>query len=60
VCFQCRYNWLAHQASAAAGPARAAVIEDKQAYRFTPEELARLRIYRRAVQARFFSDDLTR
>jgi hypothetical protein len=57
VCFQCRYNWPA-QATVAAVPANEALVEQLDGYAFTLEELARLKIYRLAVQARFFSDAL--
>jgi hypothetical protein len=57
VCFQCRYSWST-PASAAVAPLRAVLVEQIDRYPFTAEELARLRIYRCAVQARFFSDAL--
>jgi hypothetical protein len=57
VCFQCRYSWFA-KASAAAVPAPEVLVENRAGYAFSLEELARLRIYRLAVQARFFSDAL--
>ncbi len=57
VCFQCRYSWFA-LASAAVAPVRAVLAEKIDDYSFTAQELARLRIYRLAVQARFFSDEL--
>jgi hypothetical protein len=37
-------------------PATEAVFGEMAGYAFTHEALARLMIYRRAVQARFFSD----
>jgi len=57
VCFQCRFSWFA-QAAAAVAPVRAVLAGKVDRYLFSPQELARLRIYRRAVQARFYSDDL--
>jgi len=57
VCFQCRYSWFA-LAAAAVAPVRAVLGDKVDGYVFSPPELARLRIYRCAVQARFFSDDL--
>jgi hypothetical protein len=55
VCFQCRYTWLA-KAPAVGTPAREAVVESQAGYAFTPDDVARLGIYRLAVQAGFFSD----
>jgi hypothetical protein len=56
VCFQCRYSWFAHASPLA--PIARAGIQPETAHVFTPDELARLRIYRLAVQARFYSDAL--
>ena len=53
VCFQCRYSWSI-PGSAASAPVHAVV----DGYPFTAQELARLQIYRLAVQAHFFSDGL--
>ena len=59
VCFQCRYSWSTHASAAPAVPrCDKTPLEKIDAYVFTPDELARLRIYRLAVQARFFSDAL--
>jgi hypothetical protein len=51
VCFQCRFSWFLAASKPVTTP------EKVDAYPFTPQELARLQIYRLAVQARFFSDD---
>ncbi len=50
VCFQCRFSWFLAASKPVTTP------EKVDAYPFTPHELARLQIYRLAVQARFFSD----
>jgi len=57
VCFQCRYSWSA-PAAAVCAPPRGVVVEKIDGYAFTTAELARLQVYRLAVQARFFSDAL--
>jgi hypothetical protein len=57
VCFQCRYSWFTKTPVAVAA-VRVFFAERADGYPFTAEELARLRIYRLAVQARFFSDEL--
>ena len=56
VCFQCRFNWplkLPQQV-----PAAATLVADEGAsfHSFTSAELARLGIYRAAVQAGFYTD----
>ena len=57
MCFQCRYSWST-LAGATVAPLRAVIVEQIDAYPFTSAELARLTIYRRAVQAQCFSDAL--
>jgi len=52
VCFQCRYSWFLSASK------RVITTEKVDAYPFTAQALARLQIYRLAVQARFFSDEL--
>ncbi len=57
VCFQCRFSWF-FKVSAAVAPARVVLAEKIDAYPFTSAQLVRLLVYRRAVQARFYSDEL--
>lgn len=47
LCFNCHYHWTSFQAS---------IAEAAEACVFTPAELARLRVYRGAVQAGVYSD----
>jgi hypothetical protein len=49
-CFNCRYRWDP-RTPGSIEPVRVAAEAI-----FTPDELARLRVYRRAVQAGFYSD----
>jgi hypothetical protein len=57
VCFQCRYSWF-YRTSATVAPVCEVLAEKTAVYPFTAAELVRLHAYRRAVQARFYSDDL--
>lgn len=53
LCLNCKLRWQAARASAVAANE---TIED---FPFSAEELRRLAVYRRAVDAGFFSDDPT-
>lgn len=58
VCFQCRFSW--YTTNAAAHRVRQAPIETEATrYAFTPSALDRLRRYRAAVRAGFYTDALT-
>jgi hypothetical protein len=49
-CFNCRYRWDPR------APGSIEPVRIRAEAIFTPAELARLRVYRRAVQAGFYSD----
>jgi hypothetical protein len=51
VCFQCHFNWPLKQSLATLPQPGHADLQC-----FTPAELARLRIYRAAARAGFFTD----
>ena len=56
VCFQCRFNWPLKQSQPAPAVVSLAADEHARAHSFTSAELARLQIYRNAVQAGFYTD----
>ena len=57
MCFQCRFSWSI-PVGADAVPLQPVLVDAVDRYPFTSAERARLLIYRRAVQAQFFSDAL--
>ncbi|HEV7662603.1 MAG TPA: hypothetical protein VGQ62_03640, partial [Chloroflexota bacterium] len=56
VCFQCRSNWVVAQPSEAAERPGPPPLQMEVAWPFTAAEVLRLRIYRAAVRAGFYSD----
>jgi hypothetical protein len=56
VCFQCRFNWTLEQTRPAPVTVSVAAAELARPHSFTSSELARLQIYRAAIQAGFYTD----
>jgi hypothetical protein len=62
MCLNCNLRWQAEQTQCSTGVSTdsAGVAEPTLEYPFTADELRRLAVYRRAVAAGFYTDDLPR
>jgi hypothetical protein len=60
ICMNCRARWGTNSSTSSEPASNQPAVETQQTFPFSPAELARLRVYRRAVAAGFYTDALNR